>query len=174
MSMIFTIFTTISSLITITSYHFFKNYNNITNTVKIKYDKWLLLNDMVSKKHDSRIMITLISISMILKKFYLEFLQYINNSVVKINKNTYEVSYIINNKLYKMIVKPERGPKSITNILDENEDDITHEIEPYLGPNNDFHGHKFTPKFFCKKNIIIYKHGDEKIIFEDDEMICLK
>ena len=110
---------------------------------------------------------------MILKKFYLEFLQYMNNSVVKINKNTYEVSYIINNKLYKMIVRPERGPKSVTNIFDENDDDITHEIEPYLGPNNDFHGHKFTPKFFCKKRIIIYKSGNEKIIFEDDEMICL-
>ena len=36
---------------------------------------------------------------MVSKFFYLSFVQYMNNSLIKLDKNKYELSYIVNGKL---------------------------------------------------------------------------
>lgn len=76
-----------------------------------------------------------------------------NNTIKKIDKNTYELTYIINGNIYKMIVKPIRGPKPILQIIDDESNDITDDVLPYLGPNFNWHGHKFSLDFFNKKEI---------------------
>jgi len=158
------------TLVGISSYTFF-NYSKIKESIQTNYGKWKLLNNMVSKKYDSRFLITIVSLYMIFKRLYLYFIQYMNNSVVKIDKNSYEVSYVINNKIHKMIVKPSRGPRTILKVLDEEETDITDEIEPFFGPNHDFHKQNITPKFFNKQKIIFHKYNGDKDIFEDEEQI---
>jgi hypothetical protein len=100
-----------TTVVLILSYNFIKN--NDYNKLYIKYQKWKSLKSLVSTQHKSKIIINLISFNMVLKSLYLSFIQYINNSVIKIDKNKYEVSYIINGKLYKMIVSPSRGPMPI-------------------------------------------------------------
>ena len=52
--------------------------------------------------------------------------------IIKLIKNTYEVSYIINGKLYKMIVTPVRGPTPILSITNEHDNNIIDEIIPYF------------------------------------------
>ena len=143
------------------------------NKLLKNYTKWQNLNKLVSYNHDSVVMIKLVSLSIIFKSYYLSFIQTINNSVIKLDKNTHEVSYIINGKLYKMVVSHPKGPAIILSILNENEDNVTDEIIPYFGPNNDWHKRKFTPKFF-KNNILKFELASGEIkIFKNLENIEL-
>ena len=59
--------------------------------------------------------------------------------------NKYEITYIINNIKYKLIVKVKNGPCKYLLVLNENDEDVTNMIKPYLGPSNDFHKQVYTP-----------------------------
>jgi hypothetical protein len=112
-------------------YYIYYNRNNIIKNAKMSY---IIVNTSI-------------------KYFYILLQQYMNNTVKKIGKNTYELTYIINGNTYKMIVKPIRGPKPILQITDHESNDITDDILPYLGPNYNWHGEKFSLDFFNKKEI---------------------
>lgn len=145
--------------------------NDGYNKILINYEKWKKLNKLVSTKYDSTLMCKLVSVSMIFKSYYLSFIQYINNSVVKIDKNTYEVSYIINDKLYKMIIKPKRGPIPILSVINEYDSNITDEILPYLGPYNNWLNIKYTPNSF-NYNLLKFELSSGEIkIFKNLENI---
>lgn len=158
-----------TSIFTILTYNFFKY--KVYNKCLIKYEKWKSLKGLVSTQHNSRIIVNLISMNMVLKSLYLSFIQYMNNSVIKIDKNKYELSYIINGKLYKMVVSPSRGPIPILCITNKNDNDITEKIIPYLGPNNDWHNKTFYPNFFNEELLNIEFLNGEKKTFRQTEII---
>ena len=164
----FTNFIIISAFGTI---YFYKN--KIYDFLIIKYNKWISLNNLVSSQHNSKIMIKIISLQMIFKSLYLSFIQYMNNSIIKIDKNSYELSYIVNGKLYKMIIKPIRGPIPILCVKNENNIDITEQILPYLGPNNDWHGKKYYPDFFKHKILNIELLDGSKKTFNHSDTITI-
>ena len=110
---------------------------------------------------------------MLFQSFYQSLVQYLDNSVKKIGKNKYELKYIINGKLYKKIIIPERGPLPIICITNETDDDITEQILPYIGPNNDFHNEKFTPNFFGQKTLIFEMSEGNIKIFNDCQTIII-
>lgn len=104
---------------------------------------------------------------------YVNFIQKINKTITKIDKNRYEVMYTIRGVLYKMVVNQTVGPPKILLVSDENGDDVTDDILPYLGPENDFHGNNFYPVFFGKKSLeLVLINGDSKT-FEHNEIIKL-
>ena len=164
----FTNFIIISAFGTI---YFYKN--KIYDFLIIKYNKWISLNNLVSSQHNSKIMIKIISLQMIFKSLYLSFIQYMNNSIIKIDKNSYELSYIVHGKLYKMIIKPIRGPVPILCVTNENNIDITEQILPYLGPNNDWHGKKYYPDFFKHKTLNIELLDGSKKTFNHSDTITI-
>ena len=49
-------------------------------------------------------------------------------------------------KGFKMFVIPTRGPSPVMNITDENSNDVTKMVLPYMGPNYNWHGISITPK----------------------------
>lgn len=60
---------------------------------------------------------------------------------------------------------------------DENNNDITKEIEPYLGPLQNFHGVLLTPKDLNYKKIFVFRDGDicfSKTFGQNDHLILLK
>ncbi len=147
--------------------------NNIYEFIKQKHHKWKRLNNLVSSKHKNIIMINWISLCMLIESKYIDFLQYINKTFKKLDKNTYEITYSVNGKIYKMIVKPSRGPNIISKIVDQNNIDVTKEILPYLGPNNNWHNTNFTVDFFhCEKLIFEMNSGEIKE-FDKHEKIVL-
>jgi hypothetical protein len=118
-------------------------------------------------------MIVWISITILLKAVYYAFLQKVNKTVQKTGVNKYEISYVIHGKVYKMIAKVRRGPKKVLQVIDENDEDITDLIDPYLGPNCDLHNSCITPNFFGKR-ILIFNLGDgESKTFGEHEIIDL-
>ena len=157
--------------IAITSIFLYKMdiHNKVYNTCDRKYKKWKKITSLVSTTQQSKLSIYSVSIQMILKALYLSFIQYLNNSVKRIDKNTYEVEYVINGKIYKMIVIPKKGPMSFIEIRDENDIDMTEFILPYYGPNYDWHSIGFIPQFFkCKKLTFEMDDGSQKIFDELD------
>ena len=127
--------------------------NILSEYMIMKKNKLKRLYNLVSTRHTSKFIIVLISIQMLYQSCYQSLVQYLDNSITKIDKNKYELKYIINGKLYKKIITPTRGPSPIICITNENDDDITEIILPYIGPNNDFHNEKFYPNFFGFKKL---------------------
>ena len=143
----------------------------IRNNYQSKLEKWSKLNQLVSTKYQGYFTILRISLYMILKALWINILQYCNNTVVKLDKNTYEISYVINGKLYKILIKSKKGPRKVLLVSDETQTDISDLVVPYLGPEENFHGLEITPKFFKKKEIIFeLSNGLEKIFKEDDKI----
>ena len=125
----------------------------IKNVAVIKYNKWKRLNTLVSSTENNNIRIAFISFKMVLRAFYIGFIQYMNNSVRQIDNKTYELTYVINGKIYKMIVTPKKGPAPILQISNDLENDVTDHVLPYMGPQYDWHGSRFNPEFFTYRSL---------------------
>lgn len=146
-------------------------HNIVCNICDRKYKKWKKITNLVRSTHDSQISIYTISVKMILQALYLSFIQYINNSVRKLDKNIYEVSYIIGGRNYKMITIPKKGPLPFLHIRDENNNDVTEFIIPYYGPNYDWHSISVIPQFFKYKRLIFDMEDGSQKIFEELDYI---
>ena len=144
-------------------------HNILISRFYIKYNTWTKLNNMVSIKHKNYIFIIWFSIKLILQALYINLIQYLNKSLIMIDKNTYELTYIINGTTYKNRIKIKKGPKPVLQISDECSEDITDKILPYLGPSYDFNGSKLTPKIFGYKTLTFeMSDGNEKFFDEND------
>lgn len=140
------------------------------NTV-VKWKRFRRLNRLVSSNYRGCCTIFWVSICMITKALWISMLQYLNNSIVQIDKKTYEVTYVIRGKTYKMIVKPRRGPQKVLLISDKKQEDVSYMIFPYLGPEENFHGRKMTPKFFGREELIFQLSNGVEKVFRENEMI---
>jgi hypothetical protein len=131
--------------------------------------QWGRLNNLVSMKHKHQYLIIWTSLKLLAQAFYLSFLQWLNSSLKKIDRNTYEISYIINGKLYKMRVKPQKGPKPVLQVIDECSEDVTTEVLQYLGPNYDWHNSNLSPKILGFESLTFECSDGEEAIFTKNE-----
>lgn len=118
-------------------YFFWYNYKN---TIVSKWNKFNELNNLMSKRTQNKMLIIWYSLVMIGKIMWISVLQYTNSTVVCIGKNKYEVSYVINGKLYKFQTNVHKGPTPILQIIDNNDHDVTRLVLPYMGPKFNGHG----------------------------------
>jgi hypothetical protein len=81
----------------------------------------------------------------------------------------YELTYVINGRLYKMIVTPIRGPTPFMKISNDSEEDVTDIVLPYMGPRYDWHYREFTPSFFGYKSITFELSNGKKRTYEESE-----
>lgn len=143
----------------------------IKEAVCDKYRRWQKLNGLVSSTQKTNLMIAWISLQLIWNTMYISFLQYMNTTVRQIGKNVFEVKYVINGKIYKMIVSPTRGPAKVLQVSNENKEDITNLVVPYMGPKYDWHGQTFKPEFFgCKSLVFELYDGSEHVYTDTIEM----
>jgi len=120
----------------------------IKNEIVSKYNRWKRLNSLVSTSNKNKLSIIIISLKLIFQAIWLSFLQSTNKTVKKINKNKYELTYVVEGKVYKLIVNVTRGPSPVLQIIDNLNNDVSSEITPFLGPNYNWHNTQFTPDFF--------------------------
>ena len=124
-----------------------------------KYRRWRSLNQLVSTTEKNNVRIVWISFKMVMHTLYIAFLQYTNSSVRKLDRKTYELTYVINGKMYKMIVIPKRGPAPVLQISNNEEIDVTDQVLPYMGPRYDWHGTRLAPQFFGHQSLT-FELGD--------------
>ena len=147
------------------------SFFNVSTKIKTSFYKIKRLKALVSSQNEGRINIYWITFCIILKSFYISFLQRINKTVIKLDKNTWEISYIIDDKLYKIVVKKKRGPRDILSIIDDKKEDVTNLVLPYLGPGEDFYKSILTPDFFSKKSLTFNLSNGTEIIFKKTNLI---
>ena len=114
-------------------------HNIVLAETRKKYQHWTKINKLLTTRHESKCKIFLKTLKFTGKLIYLAILQYLNSSVLKIGYNTYMVKYLIAGKMYKMIIKPKRGPAPVLQVIDDLGFDVTNEVLPYMGPNFDWH-----------------------------------
>jgi len=137
-----------------------------------KYKKFRELNKLVSKQYKTVGMILYVSICLIVKMYWMNFTQWTNNSLEVLNKKDISISYILNGKLYKVLVKAKKGPNLVLLVTDENDEDVTDTVVPYLGPNNDWHHNIFKPQFWNKKSLCFeLSSGEMKSFLENQDII---
>jgi hypothetical protein len=117
------------------------------------------------------------SISFIISKVLFEiicgkvFYKSNDTDIKKIGKNLYEVSYKINNNQYKMIVEQKRGPHPVLQIVDDNMEDVTDVVIPYLGHRYDWNGFNMSLSFFGVKSLTFeLADGSTKQCHDDVEL----
>ncbi len=144
-----------------------------------KYERFNSLYNVVSLHHNNSFFILYHTLNIVCKSILISVLNYDlfrSNRVKKIDRNLWEITYQINGKKYKMVVRPDRGPSDIRKIYDNNNVDITEYIGGYLGPNNDFHKSDIlTPEFFNLKSIVIEKNdGGVKTFINREKLKLIK
>jgi len=130
--------------------------------------KWTKLTKLVSMMETNKIMIILVSFKMVFQLMYIQLIQYLNSTVRVIDKNTFEVTYVISSKSYKLLVNPYRGPDLILQISDDSGVDVTDRVLPYMGPNYDWHKQPLDPTFFDSAFLTFQMaDGTEQTVFTD-------
>ncbi len=119
---------------------YIQGHRIIGSEISFRYQRWKNLNSLVSTQHRTAWTVFYHSLRLLCRVLYLSFLQYMNSTIVKIARNKYLIKYVISGKEYIMIVTPVRGPSPILQVINDNEEDITTEVLPYLGPCYDWHG----------------------------------
>jgi hypothetical protein len=120
-------------------------YTKATNI----HRKWLRLKRLVSSTENDITKIYSTTSKMVFQLMCIEIVNYFkHDSTRRVDKNTYEVSYELNSKSYKMLITPHRGPPRVIQVIDHDNIDITELVLPYLGPKFDWHGHFIKPSFF--------------------------
>ena len=125
----------------------------IKNEFVSKYNKWNRLNSLVSTRQKTKFAIVVVSLKLIFQAIWISFLQSTNKTVKKLNKNKYELTYIVEGKMYKLVVNVTRGPSPVLQVINDTNDDVTTQITPYLGPSYNWHNCTFTPEFFGYENL---------------------
>jgi hypothetical protein len=142
--------------------------------MKEKYDKFRQLNSLVSTRYKNIAKIIWISLCMIAQMYWIRFLQWANSNIEHIDKKTAIISYVLNGKLYKIIVHQKRGPGSVAFVIDENQEDVSDMVIPFLGPNDDWHKTEFNPNFWKKKTLTFFLASEEEKTFDSEEHIVLE
>lgn len=143
----------------------------VKNTTVAKYKKFRKINNLVSTNYKGFFTIIWISLYMVTQALWISLIQYLNSSIVCLKNGQYLVTYVIKGKTYKMVVKPVRGPRKVIIVSDNNDEDVSYLIFPFLGPEENFHGKVYTPEFFDKEELIFeLSNGSEKIFKADEEI----
>lgn len=88
------------------------------------------------------------TISAIFFLSYMMVFQKLKTNVKMIRIGEYDVYYVLHEQLYRIKTHARRGPRirKILQVIDENDEDVTYDLNTFLGPLEDFHRIPYTPK----------------------------
>lgn len=145
----------------------------VYRTVTDKYQRFRSLNTLVSTQHTNQLKILWVAVCLICKMLYLSLWQKLNKTIVKVDKNIYEIQYVLEGKLYRMLVSPKRGPSRVLQVIEEDED-VTDHVLPYLGPQeNASHALTLTPKLLGRKDLVFNLATGDDLLIRDHQVIVL-
>lgn len=169
----FTIFDIACYAIPAVIFAYFGGPQIVSEVAITKYYKFRMLNSFVGKQQKGALVILWISIVLIVKAMIYNFSQWINKTVVKKGDN-YEVTYFIKGNKYIMrIPNKDVSPSPVFLITGDNDADITEEVEPFLGPYNNFHGISVTPSSFNQLSLSIETIDGKTRVFNRNDLIVL-
>ena len=129
------------------------------------YFYWKQL-DILFTINDTNKSVSIQKLDYIYKVSCMMLFQYLNKSVKRIDKNKYEVSFYIDDNMYKIILNKKMGPKAgINSVVTSDGKDITKEIKPYYGPGCDWCSNVYEHKYCGYNNFVIkYNNNNQELI----------
>mgnify|MGYP006252684663 CR=1 FL=1 len=122
-------------------------------------------------KKNLKFKIMILTLKLLLKMMVISLLEYLDPRLIKVNKNKYIVSYVLNNKLYKLHCKIRRGPTPVLQVIDQDLNDVTLLFYPWFGSNNDFHKQMYTPKDLNYRELTFQMANGDNKVFEEMDII---
>jgi hypothetical protein len=153
------------------SIYAFDGHTIVKEAVLTRYRRFRELNKLVETKYKTIGMILWVSLSMVAKMYWMNFLQWANNTIDHIDNKTVIVSYVLNGKLYRMVVRPRKGPTNVLLITDEDDEDVSDTVLPFMGPNQDWHYKEFSPSFWNKKSLTFEMSTGLQKTFSENQKI---
>ncbi len=99
----------------------------------------------------------------------------LSNSLTKVTSNVYTLDYKYLGKPYSLLLKVRRGPRQIQSIVDDEGNDVTEEVRPFLGPNEN--GHLLhvpvTPILMGYPSLTLHTLKGETRTFRGEECIAV-
>jgi hypothetical protein len=92
--------------------------------------------------------------------------------VEKFGRNYIKIPYEYRDKKYFHLLKTNTG-LSIQSIKNENDQDVSEFIEPYLGPDLKLCGTELTPADFGYERLVFMSVMDQEFVFEKNDVIKL-
>ena len=89
----------------------------------------------------------------------------------EISRHVYEIRYQIHLRPYRFRVKYKMGPSPYQYFWNEDGQNITDQIVPYIGPNHDFHKIEYTPHDFGHRSILVEYLNGHRQLFREFEVI---
>ena len=143
--------------------------------IYIFYINWEYCNRfsylVMSDNNKNKMKLLCMSLKIILQILYLSCLQKMNKTIIKVGKDKYELSYVIDGKLYKLYVFNKRGPSPVLQIINDSNEDITNIISPYIGPSYDWHNSKLTPSFFGYEHLTFELSNGNNFTTNKDDIL---
>lgn len=140
----------------------------VENAVVSRYRRFRQLNKLVQLRYKSILSILWVSCCMVAKMYWIQFLQWANNTIEYRPDGSVFISYVLNGKLYKVHTTVQKGPSKVLLITDELSNDVTDLVLPFLGPNRDWHNSEFTPAFWNKESLSFELSSGEQKSFTSE------
>ena len=121
-----------------------EGYRAVGAQISYRYQRWRSLNNLISTQHTTTFAIFYHSLCLLCRVLYLSFIQYMNSTIVKLGRNKFLITYVVSGKHYSMVVIPLRGPVPVLQVINDNEEDVTTNVLPYLGPRYDWHNNNIN------------------------------
>ena len=113
-------------------------------------------------------------VTMVVQEWSATFFTKQTESAVDYEDGFGSLTYYDEGKKYIYLFPVKNKSNDLIVFKDENNNDITKEIEPYLGPLQNFHGVLLTPKDLNYKKIFVFRDGDicfSKTFGQNDHLI---
>jgi len=126
------------------------------------------LRSLVKTQEKQTIKIYYICVKLLVKMLYKKLakkLEYKSSRVRLVKDDIYEVGYELKGVQYKMLIQAPRGPCPIMQVTDDNDEDITDVILPFMGPSYNWHnfrinGQMFIPALFFNVKALTFEMSD--------------
>lgn len=96
--------------------------------------------------------------------------QRLNNNVEQIGKNKYVVKFVIGGKRYSTVIKHNPGPSPVLQVVDNDDNDITYIVEPYIL----FNSHEITPGELGYENMSLMTNDGSDINIDKNDKIKIE
>lgn len=141
--------------------------------LKAKAEDFQDLNTLVRTTKKTNLRSFLISCKMVVQLFWVNILHTINNSIEYPDKHRFVLTYVADGRLYKMASARRKGPPLVLLVLDENGEDVSDLVIPFLGPERNWHKNSFTPNFWGKKRLVFELSDGRAETFEKNDTIII-
>jgi hypothetical protein len=152
---------------------YFGGHTIVKEAVVTRYRKFRRVNKLVETKYKTIGAIIWISCHMIAKMYWINFLQWLNKSLVCIEDGKIILSYVVNGKLYKDVITTGKGPSRVMVVIDENSNDASDEVIPFMGPLHNWHNKEFSPSFWKKQSLTFELSDGTTSTFSGNEVIAI-